>query len=68
MKEIGNKLKELRGNKSMTEVSQQTGISEKSLYAYENGTRIPSDEKKFILANYFNTTIEFLFFEHFVNK
>lgn len=68
MNTIGEKLRDLRGEKSIAIVSKDTGISEKSLYSYENDDRIPSDERKYILANYFKTSIDSLFFEHYVDK
>lgn len=60
---ICNKLKELRGKKSQLEVAADLDISLSSLSAYENGDRIPRDEIKVRIANYYGVTVQELFFE-----
>ena len=66
--EIGKKLKNLRGNKTLEEVSSACGISLSALAMYETGKRIPRDEVKIKLAEYFNVSIEFLFFASQVHE
>ena len=61
-KKIGAKLKELRGDKSLQEVSEDLGISQSALSMYENGERIPRDEIKIKIASYYDTSIEALFY------
>lgn len=61
-KAIGQKLKELRGEKTMKEVSEKIGISISALGMYETGQRVPNDNIKKALAKYFNTTVENIFF------
>lgn len=56
-KEIGQKLIALRADKSREKVSTNVGISINALQMYENGQRIPKDEIKVRLANYYNTTV-----------
>jgi len=56
------KLKELRGDKSQAEVARAIGISDSALSAYENGDRIPRDEVKIRLAQYYNKTVQEIFF------
>lgn len=59
---IGKKLVELRGDKTLDEVTKAVGISISALSNYEKGTRIPRDEIKIKLAQYYGTSIEALFF------
>jgi len=63
-KEIGKKLYELRTElgKSRKEVAEDIGISVSALQMYENGNRIPRDYIKVKLAEYFNTTVQEIFF------
>lgn len=59
---IGERLKRLRGDRTLKEVSECVGISESALSMYENGARIPRDEIKIKLANYYKKTIQSIFF------
>lgn len=61
---IGEKLKELRGEKSQAEVAEAIGISDSAMSSYENDDRIPRDEVKIRLANYFGRTVQEIFFDH----
>lgn len=61
-KAIGQKLKELRGEKTMKEISENIGISISALGMYETGQRVPNDNIKKALAKYFNTTVDAIFF------
>lgn len=61
--QIGKKLKELRGNRSIAEVSAILGISKSALYMYETGIRIPRDEVKIKLATYYGVSVSSIFFE-----
>lgn len=59
---LGEKLKALRGSKSVAEVAREVGISQSALSMYENGQRIPRDSIKIRLARYYKTSIESLFY------
>lgn len=59
---IGDKLRELRGDKTLESVSLDTGLSVSALSNYEQGIRIPRDEAKLILARYYCQTVESIFF------
>ena len=59
---IGKKLVSLRGNKSREQVAVDLGISYSAIVSYENGERIPRDEVKIKLANYYDTTVAAIFF------
>ena len=60
---IGEKIKELRGEKSQAEVAVAVGISDSAMSAYENGDRVPRDEVKIRLAKYFGKTVQEIFFD-----
>lgn len=59
---LGDKLKALRGTRSVAEVAREIGISQSALSMYENGQRIPRDSIKIRLARYYKTSIESLFY------
>ena len=61
-KAIGQRLRNLRGGKSLQEVSEDIGISQSALCMYECGERIPRDEIKVKLASYYETSVQALFF------
>lgn len=58
---IGEKLRKLRGERSSSEVSEALGISLSALSMYENGNRIPRDEVKVAIANYYNVPVQDIF-------
>ena len=60
-KEIGRRLVELRGDKTQKEVADSVDISVSALSMYENGERIPRDNIKIKLANYYNCPIGIFF-------
>ncbi len=59
---IGQTLKELRGDKTLQEVANTVGISVSALAMYEQGQRIARDEIKLKLAEYYNTTVQAIFY------
>ena len=59
---IGDKLRKLRGEKPRKSVAKALGISVSALTMYETGQRIPRDEIKILLARYYDTPIETIFF------
>ena len=61
-KEIGKKLKELRGARRINEVAEALGISPSALSMYETGTRIPRDVIKIKIANYYGVNISDIFY------
>ena len=60
---IGEKLLQLRGDTSREAVASTVNISVSALQMYENGQRIPRDEIKVKLANYYNRTVQEIFFD-----
>lgn len=61
---IAKRLMELRANRSQEEVTTALGISKSTWSMYENAERIPKDEIKIKIANYFNKTVQEIFFDH----
>lgn len=61
---IASKLINLRKSvkKTQEEVARAVGISTSALAMYEAGERLPRDEVKIRLANYYNVSVEFIFF------
>lgn len=60
--QIGKKLALLRGEKTRREVSTALGISESALAMYEAGERIPRDNVKIRIADYYGKTVSWIFF------
>ena len=58
----GAKLKKLRGNKTQQEAASGIGITKSALAMYERDERIPRDEVKIRIANYYGVSVLFLFF------
>ncbi len=59
---IGKKLIGLRGEKSRERVAYDLGISVSAVTMYELGARIPRDELKKKIAEYYGVTVGELFF------
>lgn len=61
---IAKKLTELRQKKQKTqqEVASALGLSVSAIAMYEAGVRVPRDEVKLALAQYYQTTVGYIFF------
>lgn len=59
---IGNRLKLLRGDKTMQQVADALGVTRNTICAYEQGKRRPSDEDKIRLARYYGVSVSDIFF------
>ena len=61
---IGNKLKALRSEKGISseEFAKRVGISTSAVGMYENGYRIPRDQIKIRIAEFYGVTVESLFY------
>ena len=62
MKQSGKNLRRLRGNKSIATVAAALGISPSALDMYERGERIPRDQIKVRICNYYNKSPLNIFF------
>ena len=62
---IGSKLRKLRmeSGKSMDEVAKGLGVSISAIGMYENGYRIPRDEIKIRIAEFYSVPVESIFFQ-----
>ena len=62
--EIGNRLRGIRAERGETAetVAKGVGISTSAITMYENGQRIPRDEIKIRLAEYYGLPVEQIFF------
>lgn len=59
---ISEKLRELRGSKSLATVASEIGVTTSALSNYEQGLRIPRDEVKLAIAKYYGVTVDSIFF------
>ncbi len=60
--QVGKRLLEIRGNRKRKDVADALGISVSTLAMYETGKRIPRDEFKLKIAEYYKTDVGKLFF------
>lgn len=59
---IAENLVRLRGNRTQAKVAKDLGIAQSTYAMYEIGERVPSDKIKIKIANYYNRTVQFIFF------
>ena len=61
---IANRLKQMRISKGVSsdQMAKDLNISRSAINMYETGYRIPRDEIKVKIANYFNKTVDAIFF------
>lgn len=59
---VAERLIQARGGKKREEVANAVGVSLSAIAMYENGDRVPRDEIKVRLAEYYKTTVQELFF------
>ena len=62
-KEIGRRLRELRGIRTRTGTAKQIGISYSALSKYEDGLKIPNDHTKTVIANFYGVSVQSIFFD-----
>ena len=61
--QIAKKLVELRGDRSQNEVATAVGVSASAIAMYESGQRIPRDEIKIRIAEYYGVGVADIFFQ-----
>lgn len=59
---VGERLRALRGSRSQKEVADALGITMMAISLYETGERMPRDEIKVKLANYYKKSVASLFY------
>ncbi|CCZ34599.1 putative uncharacterized protein [Firmicutes bacterium CAG:646] len=62
-KEIGARLLALRGDIPREFLAKKIEVSVSAIAMYENGERIPRDDIKVKLANFYNRTVQEIFFD-----
>ena len=67
-KEIGRRLKALRGLIPQTKLARELQIPYSSYRSYENGERIPRDPLKERIANYFRKSVGEIFFPEDITR
>lgn len=59
---IGKKLINLRGDKDIEDVANAIGVTKQAIWNYENDKRIPRDDIKKKIADYYKTSVSYIFF------
>ncbi len=65
--EIGRRLKMLRGDRTLEEVGKALNVTSMAVSSWELGKRVPNDDMKVRIANYFGVSLYDLFFAEKVN-
>lgn len=60
---IARRLIDLRGDRSQQQVADDLGITRAAVGMYETGERIPKDEVKAAIAQYYDKTVQEIFFD-----
>lgn len=60
---VAERLVRARGDRRREDVANAVGVSVSAISMYENGFRMPRDETKVKLANYYGMTVQALFFD-----
>ena len=59
---FGKKLRDLRGSKTKEEVANAIKVTHSSYSKYEREERVPRDEVKIRIAEYYGKTVQEIFF------
>jgi len=59
---VGQRLRTLRGDKTLDEVATALGVTSMAVSLWERGERIPSDDMKIKIAAFYNTSVTYIFF------
>lgn len=59
---MAERLRTLRGGRTQAEVAEAVGITQSSLSMYEKGVRVPRDEVKVRLAEYYKRSVKYIFY------
>lgn len=60
---IGERLRRLRGSRTLSEVSKALGVSEMAVSLWERGERTPADDMKVKIAAYYRKSVTVIFFK-----
>lgn len=59
---VGERLKKLRGKKTLDDVAQDLGVTSMAVSLWERGERTPNDEMKVKIAQYYRRSVTTIFF------
>ena len=62
-REIGKRLRQLRGEIPRETIAKAVGVTTSAISMYETGSRVPRDQTKIALAQFFGKSIESIFFD-----
>lgn len=62
MGNFSENLRQLRGDRTQSEIAEALGIPTTTYASYEQGKRIPKDRMKSVIADFFDTTVAAIFF------
>lgn len=65
---IGQALRIMRGSRTQSEVAEALGITKSSYAMYERDERIPRDEIKVRISNFYGVSVQELFFNRYEHK
>lgn len=60
---IGKRLRDLRGSRTQEEVAKALGVTVMAVSLWERGERVPSDDIKVKIANYYKRSVSTIFFK-----
>jgi hypothetical protein len=63
LEKVAERLQRLRGERSREEVAKAVGVSISAIAMYENGERIPRDGIKLKIAEYYQKSVQEIFFD-----
>lgn len=63
MEKVSERLQKLRGSRSRDEVAKAIGVSVSAIAMYENGERVPRDSIKLKFAEYYQKSVQEIFFD-----
>jgi len=60
---VGQRLKALRGSRTLEEVAKALDVSSMAVSLWERGERTPSDAMKVAIAHYYKKSVTVIFFK-----
>ena len=59
---IGERLRKLRGDRTLETVAREIGVTSMAVSSWERGKRVPNDELKVKIANFYKKPVAAIFF------
>ena len=60
---LGERLRRLRGDMSQAELGAALGVTKQAILNYELGYRVPTDDLKIKIAEFFHLSVQEIFFD-----